>query len=157
VDTDKAKKSQEMAARKKRSSTQGSHSQDSAEQERKCFPEGDSSEGQGHYSTGLALQQIREIASQPTPSTSFPAAKHLLLCVAPLNSRSALPAEDSGFDLIPDNVGCTFTAGIFSLPEDNSHDANADNIICGLNEWDGSHLLTHVFASLPLTLESLLQ
>jgi len=142
VNADKTKKSQETAIGKKRTPDSGSSSRETSEQERenlepKNSPERESSESHEDNSVSLALKQIREIISHPTPAP-VPAAKHLLLCVAPLGSRIALPAEDSGFDLIPANVGCVFAARVFSLPEDNTDTTNTDNVfLYGLNEWDG--------------------
>lgn len=80
------------------------------------------------------LEQIRSLVSQPIIPSPTPTPKHLLLCLKPLGSRIALPAEDSGFDLIPANVGCMFTAGTFVLPE-GPEDA-ASHFLCGFNEWD---------------------
>ncbi|KAJ6632234.1 hypothetical protein B0H10DRAFT_2206622 [Mycena sp. CBHHK59/15] len=82
-----------------------------------------------------ALRQIRELAAKPTIPSSKPYPKHLLLCVAPLGSRIALPSEDSGFDIIPSNIGCTFKAAVFSLPADDSDEPSS--ILYGLAEWDG--------------------
>ncbi|KAF8213990.1 hypothetical protein K438DRAFT_1660635 [Mycena galopus ATCC 62051] len=81
-----------------------------------------------------ALRQIRALTTQPAPPNSKPEPKHLLLCLAPLGSRIAIPNEDSGFDLIPANIGCVFKPTLFSLPEDDSEDAFS--ILYGLAEWD---------------------
>ncbi|KAJ6475055.1 hypothetical protein C8R47DRAFT_1143386 [Mycena vitilis] len=81
-----------------------------------------------------ALRQIRALTAQPAPPNSKPEPKHLLLCLAPLGSRIAIPTEDSGFDLIPANVGCVFKPALFSLPEEDSDEPSC--ILYGLTEWD---------------------
>ncbi|KAF7358551.1 hypothetical protein MVEN_00906500 [Mycena venus] len=83
-----------------------------------------------------ALRQIRALAAQPAPPNSKPEPKHLLLCMAPLGSRIAIPNEDSSFDLIPANIGCVFKAAVFSLPEDDSDEPSS--ILYGLAEWDAA-------------------
>lgn len=85
--------------------------------------------------TGSALQQIREVASKHTLPTPKPAAKHLLLCVAPLGIQMPLPSEDSGFSLVPANVGCVFSPGVYSLPE--SPHGIRQTFLYGFSEWDG--------------------
>ncbi|KAF8900880.1 hypothetical protein CPB84DRAFT_1747322 [Gymnopilus junonius] len=40
---------------------------------------------------------------------------HLVLCIAPHGSPTALPTEDSGFDIVPANIACVFTPGSFVL------------------------------------------
>ncbi|KAK7007378.1 hypothetical protein R3P38DRAFT_3325358 [Favolaschia claudopus] len=81
-----------------------------------------------------ALRQIRDLASQPALPNPKTESKHLLLCLAPLGSRIAVPNEDSGFDLIPANVGCVFKPSVYSLPEDDSDEPSS--ILYGLAEWD---------------------
>ncbi|KAF7355623.1 hypothetical protein MSAN_01479600 [Mycena sanguinolenta] len=81
-----------------------------------------------------ALRQIRALTTQPTPPNPKPEPKHLLLCLAPLGSRIAIPNEDSGFDLIPANISCAFKPALFALPEDDSDEASS--ILYGLTEWD---------------------
>ncbi|KAJ7172306.1 hypothetical protein C8R46DRAFT_1085479 [Mycena filopes] len=81
-----------------------------------------------------ALRQIRALSAQPTLPNPKPAPKHLLLCLAPLGSRIAVPQEDSGFDLIPANLACVFKPGVFSLPEADEDDHSS--ILYGLAEWD---------------------
>lgn len=81
-----------------------------------------------------AVDQIRELAGRATVPTPKPAAKHLLLCLVPLGKEP--PVEDSGFNLVPDNTGCFYTPGVFSLPEA-SGDGPENYILFGLNEWDG--------------------
>ncbi|KAJ6515534.1 hypothetical protein C8R45DRAFT_1067124 [Mycena sanguinolenta] len=81
-----------------------------------------------------ALRQIRALTTQPAPPNPKTDPKHLLLCLAPLGSRIAIPDEDSGFDLIPANIGCAFKPGLFALPEDDADEASS--ILYGLSEWD---------------------
>jgi 1-phosphatidylinositol-3-phosphate 5-kinase len=49
--------------------------------------------------------------------------------VTPLGSRVPVPAEDSGFDLIPANIGCTFVPGTFSLQD------TENTILYGSSQW----------------------
>ncbi|KAJ7687858.1 hypothetical protein B0H17DRAFT_1069454 [Mycena rosella] len=81
-----------------------------------------------------ALRQIRELAAQPVLPNPKLEGKHLLLCVAPLGSRIAVPSEDSGFDLVPANTGCVFKSATFALPEEDSDDRSS--ILYGLVEWN---------------------
>lgn len=85
----------------------------------------------------LAFQQIRDIAARPTLPTPKHA-KHLLLCLVPLGRD--IPVEDSGFDLVSHSTGCSFTPGVFSLPETLSDNIET-GILFGLNEWDGMQSL----------------
>ncbi|CAA7264497.1 unnamed protein product [Cyclocybe aegerita] len=62
------------------------------------------------------LKQLRQLAARP-PSHEELRAGHLVLCLAPHGSRIPLPAEDSGFDLVPANIGCAFSPGSFSLQD----------------------------------------
>ncbi|KAJ7078985.1 hypothetical protein C8R43DRAFT_910254 [Mycena crocata] len=82
-----------------------------------------------------ALTQLRELAGQSILPSRSPVPKHLLLCVAPLGSRIAapLPSEDSGFSIVPANVGCVFTPSVFAFPES---DADSTSILYGLAEWN---------------------
>ncbi|KAJ7760904.1 hypothetical protein DFH07DRAFT_740406 [Mycena maculata] len=86
------------------------------------------------------LAALRLLASQPTLPNPTPSPKHLLLCVAPLGSRIALPlpAEDSGFALVSARVACAFSPGSFVLPEDG--EGNASSVLYGLAEWDSTWL-----------------
>jgi 1-phosphatidylinositol-3-phosphate 5-kinase len=76
----------------------------------------------------LALQQILDLAARPAIPTPKPSAKHLLLCLLPVQT------EDSGFDLVPHDMGCTFSPGLFPLPDS---DKAETGILFGLDEWDG--------------------
>ncbi|KAJ7330371.1 hypothetical protein DFH08DRAFT_1084167 [Mycena albidolilacea] len=66
----------------------------------------------------------------PTPQGHLEP-KHLVLCLAPLGSALPVPAEDSGFTLIPANVGCAFTPSVYALE-------TADSVLYGLREWDAA-------------------
>ncbi|KAF7986678.1 hypothetical protein HWV62_20180 [Athelia sp. TMB] len=81
----------------------------------------------------LALQQLRELISQPTLPTPKPTAKYLLLCVKPLGKTPSV--EDSGFDLVPHNTACNFQSNVFSLSED-LPDGDRNTVLYGLHEWD---------------------
>ncbi|KAJ7625739.1 hypothetical protein FB45DRAFT_922194 [Roridomyces roridus] len=81
------------------------------------------------------IATLRLVAAQSTPP-SFPSGpNHLLLCAAPQGSRIAfpLPKEDSGFAIVPSQVGCLFAAGNFALSDDGDMD-----ILYGLTEWDAT-------------------
>ncbi|KAJ7127895.1 hypothetical protein C8R44DRAFT_873667 [Mycena epipterygia] len=110
------------------SSTVSDASKQTAESVSVSFPQGPVDD---------ALRQIRELAAQPAIPNPKPEPRHLLLCAAPLGSRISVPNEDSGFDLIPANVGCVFKPGVFSLPEDDGSD-EPSSILYGLAEWDAS-------------------
>jgi len=84
----------------------------------------------------LALNQLRALVSQPRSSSSPSSASHLLLSVAPFGCQT--PTEDSGFDIVPVNPGCTFKADVFTLPDANFEALGVHKvIICGLDEWGG--------------------
>jgi 1-phosphatidylinositol-3-phosphate 5-kinase len=87
--------------------------------------------------TALALDQIRMLVARPVVPTPKPSPKHLLLTLAALGSRIALPAEDSGFDLVPATIACVFTSGVYSLPARHCHDIGDSVILYGLDEWNG--------------------
>lgn len=93
-----------------------------------------------------ALKHIRDIVSQQTVNSSSANSDslHLLLCVAALGSRTALPAEDSRLPLVPAKVGCVFTPCVFTLPEDGEDNVEAGNMLLyGLHEWDGKSCSEH--------------
>lgn len=92
-----------------------------------------------------ALEQIRALLAKPTTPTPNTMSKHVLLCLAPLGSRIALPREDSGFDIIPANIGCVFTPGVFALPELDADSPNS--ALYGLNEWNSEHLVACILSS----------
>jgi 1-phosphatidylinositol-3-phosphate 5-kinase len=92
----------------------------------------------------LALEQIRHIIQLPTVPAPKPFPKHLLLTLAPSGSRVVVPAEDSGFDLVPANISCVFSSGIYSLPDSPTHDAGGSVILYGLEEWDGLFCCTRL-------------
>ncbi|KAJ7597066.1 hypothetical protein C8J56DRAFT_919078 [Mycena floridula] len=62
-------------------------------------------------------QRLRDLTSKSSIPTPLPVSKHLLLCLAPLGSRIAVPEEDSGFDLIPATIGCSFKSATFTSEE----------------------------------------
>ncbi|KAL1729012.1 hypothetical protein EV714DRAFT_274120 [Schizophyllum commune] len=83
-----------------------------------------------------SLEELRAMVSRASTSSSNPSRQHLLLSLAPPGSRAPVPAEDSGFDLIPGHVGCTFRPHVFHLPEAGNPDA--ENIVLyGLKEYSG--------------------
>lgn len=82
-----------------------------------------------------ALSAVEEPRQLPSRLPQSKSERHLLLCVAPLGSRHPVPTEDSGFDLIPANIGCTFASGIFSPP-----DADSTTILYGSGQRIGGFL-----------------
>lgn len=84
--------------------------------------------------TQLALRQLSEVlerSSSPAPRDS---PKHLLLTLSP--QGAVLPLRDLGFDLVPGNTRCTFSAGIFTLPSGEVQ-SRSGSVLYGLQEWDG--------------------
>ena len=61
------------------------------------------------------LDKLRSLAARPAPPRDEQRIGHLVLCVAPHGSPIPLPEEDSGFDLLPANIGCVFLPGSFAL------------------------------------------
>lgn len=58
---------------------------------------------------------VKELPEPPPPSKTR--GRQLLLCVAPPRTRLPLPGEDGGSDIVPANIGCSFTAGTYTLQE----------------------------------------
>ncbi|EPQ53029.1 hypothetical protein GLOTRDRAFT_139979 [Gloeophyllum trabeum ATCC 11539] len=86
---------------------------------------------------GRALKQLQELATQPILPRPKPSGKHLLLTLVPFGVRAALPTEDMGFDLVPSNIGCIFSADVFTLPSaESATDTNSGQVLYGLEEWD---------------------
>ncbi|KAJ3812441.1 hypothetical protein F5876DRAFT_37385 [Lentinula aff. lateritia] len=81
------------------------------------------------------LERLRQIVAEPDVPSRTPKSRHLLLCLAPLGSRVALPNEDSGFNLVPSILGCSFRNDVFVLPEGGEE---MDVILYGLHEWNTS-------------------
>lgn len=80
------------------------------------------------------LHKLRKLAARPSPPQDEQRIGHLVLCVAPHGSPIPLPEEDSGFDLLPANIGCVFLPGSFALQ-------SADGtVLYGLSSgMDGTH------------------
>ncbi|KAF5320160.1 hypothetical protein D9611_010357 [Ephemerocybe angulata] len=79
------------------------------------------------------LEHIRRLASAPSPASSDSDIAHLLLCVTPHgNGNGPLPAEDSGFDIVPANIGCSFATGKYIL------DNEGGNILFGARGAEGA-------------------
>ncbi|GAW04603.1 1-phosphatidylinositol-3-phosphate 5-kinase FAB1 [Lentinula edodes] len=93
------------------------------------------SEIQISSSNSERLERLRQIVAEPDVPSRTPKSRHLLLCLAPLGSRVALPDEDSGFNLVPSTLGCSFRNSVFVLPEGGEE---MDVILYGLHEWNTS-------------------
>ncbi|KAF9456920.1 hypothetical protein BDZ94DRAFT_1326638 [Collybia nuda] len=83
----------------------------------------------GSFEVLPAVENPRQSLSKPTQLKNE---RHVLLCVTPLGSRLPVPSEDSGFDLVPANIGCTFASGTFSL-QDTEYESNT--ILYGNSQW----------------------
>ncbi|KAG7092023.1 hypothetical protein E1B28_008405 [Marasmius oreades] len=88
----------------------------------------------GGNDSNMKIRQLRELAAHQLPPTPLPTSKHLLLSFAPVGSRVALPEEDAGFDIIPSQIRCSFTPGVFVFP-----DLDQGNILLyGYDEWSSA-------------------
>lgn len=76
------------------------------------------------------FQQLCKLASRPVPPAEEICPGHLLLCLAPHGTRLPLPTEDDGFDIVPANIGCTFSSGNFMLHDSSPADGT---ILFGLD------------------------
>ncbi|KAG5651993.1 hypothetical protein H0H81_006675 [Sphagnurus paluster] len=120
--------------------------------------EGDAAASQSEQGS---LNSSKELPSKPvvTPKAG---AKHLLLCVAPPGSRNPLPSEDSGFDIVPANIGCTFLPGTYALQHGDTRtvlfgagDASAAQTIGGTFQFKGLTSVSqheHLFCVLRLAI-----
>lgn len=79
------------------------------------------------------LKKIRLLIARPAPPPTEQREGHLVLCLSPHKGRVPIPTEDSGFDIIPANIGCIFSGGSFSLQEDESD----SKILYGLDGLKG--------------------
>ncbi|KAJ3914042.1 hypothetical protein F5877DRAFT_51221 [Lentinula edodes] len=93
------------------------------------------SEIQISSSNSERLERLRQIVAEPDLPSRKSKSRHLLLCLAPLGSRVALPDDDSGFNLAPSTLGCSFRNSVFVLPE-GGEEMNV--ILYGLQEWNTS-------------------
>ena len=64
------------------------------------------------------LKKLRLLIARSGPPPTELRGGHLVLCVSPY--QGPIPSEDSGFDVVPANIGCTFSEGSFSLQQDDS-------------------------------------
>ncbi|KAG5643166.1 hypothetical protein DXG03_001496 [Asterophora parasitica] len=67
----------------------------------------------GTPTVGSTVTSSKDLPPTPPSVSQKASAKHLLLCVAPPGRK--IPSEDSGFDMVPANIGCTFLPGTYSL------------------------------------------
>ncbi|TFK37716.1 hypothetical protein BDQ12DRAFT_684579 [Crucibulum laeve] len=79
-----------------------------------------------------SVKQLRALTSRPPLPSEKPNPSHLLLCASPYGRRAPLSANDSGFDMVPANIGCVFASGIFAFP----HEGDDSAILYGLREWE---------------------
>ncbi|KAJ3784336.1 hypothetical protein GGU10DRAFT_388377 [Lentinula aff. detonsa] len=85
-----------------------------------------------NFLTTERLKQLREVVAKPDVPSRTTKSTHLLLCLAPFESRIPLTDEKSGFNLVPSTLGCTFRNRILKLPEGD----DTNGILYGLHEWD---------------------
>ena len=78
------------------------------------------------------LKTLRLLITRSTPPPTEPRGGHLVLCVSP--HRGPIPTEGKGFDIVPANIGCTFSGGSFSLHQDESD----STILYGLDGLGGN-------------------
>lgn len=90
---------------------------------------GDDKEEHSEASGSSAFSQLSQRVATPITPSPNQLAKHLVLCLAPMGSHIPVPAEDSGFDIIPSTVRCAFRASVFSVPD-------KESILFGLDNWD---------------------
>jgi 1-phosphatidylinositol-3-phosphate 5-kinase len=83
------------------------------------------------------LKVLRSLAARPPLPPGEPRVGHLALCLAPHGSRIPLPTEDSGFDIVPANIGCVFSAGSFALQEPTTEQPDG-SILFGLDGLEGN-------------------
>ncbi|KAH9475049.1 1-phosphatidylinositol 3-phosphate 5-kinase FAB1 [Psilocybe cubensis] len=94
-------------------------------------------------STGPSpFQRLFDLNSRP----HIPAGKHrpghLLLCLSPHGRRLPLPTEDSGFDVLPANIGCTFSPATFTLKKTETE--SETTILYGLDGLEHDYLDTQL-------------
>lgn len=88
------------------------------------------------------LKVLRSLAARPPLPSGEPRVGHLALCLAPHGSHIPLPTEDNGFDIVPANIGCVFSAGSFALQEPTPQQPEG-NILYGLDGLEGDFILLH--------------
>ncbi|RDB21822.1 hypothetical protein Hypma_010794 [Hypsizygus marmoreus] len=99
----------------------------------KKLPKAPSNETPKHSSDGKVLTEGASHTSKdlpPHPLSTTASGKLLLLSVAPLGSRTPVPTEDSGFDVVPANIGCTFIPGTYTF-----QDTDLPTVLFGRGEW----------------------
>ena len=80
---------------------------------------------------------LRDAALKAPSLTPKPAAKHVLLAVAPYGSHPPPSSEDADSLGLP-VVMCTFVPGLFALPPDDTpEDEVREVVLCGLDSWEG--------------------
>lgn len=86
------------------------------------------------------LKKLRlMLNTRSTPPPAEPPGGHLVLCLS--RHQSPIPTEGTGFNVIPANIGCIFSAGRFSL-----HQNESDNtVLYGLDGLKGK--LPHFYQS----------
>ncbi|KAJ3975919.1 hypothetical protein EV361DRAFT_791395 [Lentinula raphanica] len=87
------------------------------------------------FLTTERLRQIRDLVAKPDVPSPTIKPGHLLLCLAPYQSHMNLTEvteEESGFDFLPSNFGCSFRNRVFELPSGD----DISGILYGLHELD---------------------
>ena len=83
------------------------------------------------------LKVLRSLAARPALPPGEPRVGHLALCLAPHGSLIPYPTEDSGFDVVPANIGCVFSAGSFALQEPTPQQPDS-SVLYGLDGLEGT-------------------
>ncbi|SRR6266511_3100069 len=81
------------------------------------------------------FQQLFTLASRPVPPVG---PGHLLLCLAP---HGSLPTKGDSFDIVPANIGCTFSSGNFMLKDSSQADGT---ILFGLDDFESEQLSARI-------------
>ena len=84
------------------------------------------------------LKKLRLLITRSAPPLTDPRGGHLVLCVSP--HRGPITTDGTGFDIVPENIGCIFSGGSFSLHQDESD----STILYGLDGLGGNlpHFIT---------------
>lgn len=98
---------------------------------------------QQEQSWHASFTSLRDAASHQVVPTPKPTAKHLVLAAAPFGAIPFDATEEANYEFLPRQIECVFTANVFSLPQGDSSEAEAREVILlGLDSWDCESCLT---------------
>ena len=78
------------------------------------------------------LKKLRLLITRSAPPPTEPRGGHLVLCLSP--HRAPVPTEATGPDIVPGNIGCSFSGGSFSIHQDESD----STVLYGLDGLGGN-------------------